>query len=507
MTSDVRSIPALLACPALVLDADGTVVALNEAMARLIGHPESDLLGQRLSDRAADAGTTLSPAMLAAGKPVEIRLRAADGAERFVAFRLASTEGPLAAAVAFDLSRIRFEERRLQEDAERYHDMATAGSDTLHESVAAWEDGRGVLRIWGARRSDSASGFRERVAKWPDDIVDMRYKPEELAAYFEILEARKPYKNMIYRLRRDDGREIYVRASAVPFFGPDGDYRGYRGISVDVSKQVLAEKALKESQDKLAQTVTALAAARDEAEQASQAKSAFLANMSHELRTPLNAIIGFSEMIAGQYLGEISPRYRSYGDDIRASGNHLLELINQILDLSKIEAGRMELQESAFAPGEILSSCSRLLQDRADKAGVALSIAHPADLPSLWADELKFKQIVLNLATNAIKFTPTGGRVSLAAFASDDGFVVAVQDTGIGMRAEDIPLALEPFRQVGDDTRRKQQGTGLGLPLAKAFVELHGGTFAIASQYREGTTVRIVFPAERVVAASVAVPA
>jgi signal transduction histidine kinase len=505
MIPDVQSIPSQLTCPALALDADGIVVALNAAMARLAGHGEDAMRGRKLAD-FSDSKNVVSASTFANCKTIELRMLAADSTERFIAFQLASSDAKHAAIIGFDMSRVRFEERRLQEDAERYHDMATAGSDTLHESVAAWEDGRGVLRIWGARRNDNAVTFRERVAKWPDDIVDMSYKPEELARYFQTLEARKPYKNMIYRLRRDD-REIYVRASAVPFFGPDGEYRGYRGISVDVTKQVLAERALKESQDALARMVGELAAARDAAQHASQAKSAFLANMSHELRTPLNAIIGFSEMISGQYLGEISPRYQSYGEDIRSSGNHLLELINQILDLSKVEAGRMELQESEFAPSDVLASCSRLLQERARKAEVSLDIDVAPHLPRLWADELKFKQIVLNLATNAIKFTPAGGSVTVCAKTTNDGLVVEVRDTGIGMHAEDIPLALEPFRQVGDDTRRKQQGTGLGLPLAKAFIELHGGSFAIASRYREGTTVRIAFPAERIVAPRVALPA
>ncbi len=499
MHPDIRSIPAILSCPALVLDAEGIIVALNAGMARVVGRSDNPLLGRKLAEIAADKVTAISALTLANTKTAEIRIRAADGTERFLALETCAGDETLVAAVAFDVTRIRLEGRHLREEVERYQDMATAGSDTLHESVATWDEGSGVLRIWGARRDDHGAGFRERVAKFPDDIVDMRYRPQELAEYFALIKARKPYKNVIYRLKRDDEREVYVRASAVPFFGPDGEYRGYRGISINVTKQVLAEKALKESQDALARALVEVSEARDAAQQASQAKSAFLANMSHELRTPLNAIIGFSEMISGRYLGEISERYRSYGDDIRSSGLHLLELINQILDLSKVEAGRMDLHESVFAPADVLAACMRLLEDRASKAEVALHFDIAPALPQLCADELKFKQIVLNLATNAVKFTPAGGRVTVSAAMSDDGLVVDVRDTGVGMRPEEIPLALEPFRQVGDDARHKQQGTGLGLPLAKAFVELHGGRFAITSAYREGTTVTITLPRSRIV--------
>ena len=258
-----------------------------------------------------------------------------------------------------------------------------------------------------------------------------------------------------------------------------------------------ARERLQRQGEELEAAAAKLAKARDAALVASHAKSAFVANMSHELRTPLNAILGFSEMIEGGFLGELSGRYRAYGADIHASGQHLLELINQILDLSKVEAGRMELLESEFAAGHAVESCEKLLAERAAKAGVNFRVAIQPDLPRLRADELKFRQVLLNLASNAIKFTPKGGEVTLSVHADARGLVVAVSDTGVGMKSEDIPLALEPFRQVGDDQRHKQQGTGLGLPLAKAFVELHDGIFEIASEPQRGTTITVTFPPER----------
>jgi len=198
-------------------------------------------------------------------------------------------------------------------------------------------------------------------------------------------------------------------------------------------------------------------------------------------------------------MGSLSERYQGYGVDIHASGIHLLDLISQILDLSKVEAGRMELDVSEFAPDLVAAGCRRFLEGSAAKVGVALEVDFPPSLPALMADEIKFKQVLLNLASNAIKFTPKGGKVRVSARADVHGLIVTVSDTGVGMHADDIPRALQPFQQVCPDKTRTKQGTGLGLPLAKAFVELHGGSLAIESEPERGTTVTVVFPPERVV--------
>jgi signal transduction histidine kinase len=233
--------------------------------------------------------------------------------------------------------------------------------------------------------------------------------------------------------------------------------------------------------------------------EASRAKSEFLARMSHELRTPLNAIIGFSEMIREAMIGPLDTRYRGYGADINAAGRHLQNIINDILDISKIEGGRLELRDEAVSIAETIEASRRIVAAMAEAAGVALAVEIPAGLPLLRSDALRFRQILLNLMSNAVKFTPAGGRVHVSAVIERDSAVIAVADTGIGMKREDIAIALEPFRQLddGDAFTRRFDGTGLGLPLAKALVELHGGTLDIDSAPQAGTTVRIRLPLER----------
>jgi signal transduction histidine kinase len=220
--------------------------------------------------------------------------------------------------------------------------------------------------------------------------------------------------------------------------------------------------------------------------------------MSHELRTPLNAIIGFSETMAGEILGPLNnARYKEYANDIVASGRHLLNVINDVLDLSKVEAGRLELHCEPIDLAVVFERCAALVRHRAANAGVALTVLPPA-LPMVLADETRLKQILLNLLSNAVKFTPKGGQVQMLASALKDGAIeVAVRDTGIGMRPEDVPRALEPFRQIETVLSKTQEGTGLGLPLVKKLVELHGAEFKIASAPGAGTTASIVWPASR----------
>ena len=244
----------------------------------------------------------------------------------------------------------------------------------------------------------------------------------------------------------------------------------------------------------------AIFTAKEQAEAANRAKSEFLANMSHELRTPLNGIIGFSEIIRCGSLGPIgNDKYTEYAGDINAAGTHLLSVINDILDLSKIEAGTTELHEEEVDATDVLASCLALVKQRAHAAGVAIVCEAEPDLPSLHADERKVKQILINLLSNAVKFTPAGGQVSVRAwFRADGGFVFQIADTGIGIAVKDIPKALAPFRQVDSALNRKYEGTGLGLPLTKSLVELHGGSLDLQSEPGVGTTVTVRFPAWRV---------
>jgi signal transduction histidine kinase len=238
-----------------------------------------------------------------------------------------------------------------------------------------------------------------------------------------------------------------------------------------------------------------------QAEAANRAKTEFLANMSHELRTPLNAIIGFSETIQGELLGSAngSKKYLEYAKDIKESGKHLLGVINEILDLAKIEAGQLDLRDQTIDVKECIQTCITLIKQQAEACGLTLSSSVAEELSNLWGDEQKFKQITLNLLSNAVKFTPGGGHVSLSADLDAQGnLIVRVSDTGIGIAEEDLWKAMTPFWQVDSELSRRYEGTGLGLPLSKALVELHGGSFALDSRVGVGTTATARFPADRV---------
>jgi signal transduction histidine kinase len=243
---------------------------------------------------------------------------------------------------------------------------------------------------------------------------------------------------------------------------------------------------------------TQLIEAKNSAEAASRAKSEFLANMSHELRTPLNAIIGFSEILRQEGLGPLGhASYRDYVRDVHESGVHLLKIINDILDLSKIEVGRLTLNEVPIDVRDTVESCLRIVRERTANAGLDLIADFAPDLPTLNADERMVKQVLLNLLSNAIKFTPRGSVHVTAGVAANDGVYISVIDTGIGIAPEDIEKALMPFVQIDSSLQRKYAGTGLGLPLARSMIEHHGGSFEIASKIGEGTAITVRFPPGR----------
>jgi len=288
------------------------------------------------------------------------------------------------------------------------------------------------------------------------------------------------------RLQRQDGSVVWVEvhASTIQW---DGKSASLAWLT-DISARKRAAEELRRS--------------KEAAELANRSKSEFLANMSHELRTPLNAIIGFSEVINKQLFGPIgTDKYAQYAGDIYESGKHLLQIINDILDLSKLEAGRFELHESTVALPSLVQGCITLVRDRASEAGIDLTVGIDAALPPLHADERTLKQIVINLLSNSVKFTPPGGEVEVGACLAAGGEVeIYVRDSGIGMSAAEIEIALQPFGQIDNSSTRRQQGTGLGLPLVRSLTELHGGVLNIESVPGRGTLITVTLPAERVLA-------
>ncbi len=291
-----------------------------------------------------------------------------------------------------------------------------------------------------------------------------------------------------YELRLKDGRWLKV-----------SDRRTDDGSTVCLRTDITA---LKEREEALRRAEETSREAREAAEVANRAKSEFLANISHELRTPLNAIIGFSEIIRDEMFGPIgSEQYKDYIKDIHDSGEHLYSLINDVLDVSKAEAGKLSLAEGEVDVADTIERCLRLVKERAERGGVTLVVEVADRLPRLRADERKVKQILINLLSNAVKFTPEGGSVTTTARIERDGrLAICVADTGIGIAQEDMAAVMAPFGQVDSTLARRYEGTGLGLPLTKSLVDLHDGELDLSSEVGHGTTVTVRFPAARVIA-------
>ncbi len=261
-----------------------------------------------------------------------------------------------------------------------------------------------------------------------------------------------------------------------------------------------AEAALYAAKQEAERSAEIAHAAMVEAQAANRAKTEFLANMSHELRSPLNAVIGFSQVMMDGLFGPLgSPRYETYVRDIYASGNHLLSVINDILDLAKIEAGKVELDDQVVDLKEVARFCIAMIRERSHARRIRLVNEVPDDVPGLIADEQKLKQMLINLLSNAVKFTLDDGEVRLSVALEPDGkLLIQVADNGIGMNEEDLDRVIEPFTQVDGGLNRKYEGTGLGLPITKSFMELHGGQLLLESRPNVGTTATLAFPATRV---------
>ncbi len=370
---------------------------------------------------------------------------------------------------------------QLSASERRFRDYAEVASDWYWEMDADNRINYMSERIYEIM--DVAAGTVinfDGVAMIARSATDAAQRDEAVAAIAQ----RRPFRGIRLRFGGRDGAQGYAAISGKPTFGADGEFLGYRGIGADITDEVRGALILTDAKTK--------------AEVANRAKSDFLANMSHELRTPLNAILGFSDIIGSRLFGDGAlDRYASYARDIHGSGTHLLAIINDILDLSKIEAGRAELEESDVSLADIVEETRRLVGEH--RHFVVFQVELPQPPPLLHVDMRKVVQILVNLLSNAFKFTPAGGRVALTAALKPDGSVaLTVRDSGIGIAPADIEKVLSPFGQVESAFSRNHHGTGLGLPLAKSLTELHGGTFTLQSEPNKGTAVTIVLPATRV---------
>jgi PAS domain S-box-containing protein len=376
-------------------------------------------------------------------------------------------------------------EATLRESEARCRDFALTSSDWFWETdenhrftylsdhIRAF--GQDPLTRIGRTRIDLAGDIVSEATKWQEHSAG--------------LDRHEPFRDFVYTRKIEEDPERIVSVSGNPFFDEAGRFLGYRGTARDITEKVLAERALRE--------------AKAVAEAANLAKSHFLANMSHELRTPLNAILGFSEVLENGIAGPLQSRQSEYIGLIRQSGEHLLHVINEILDLARIDAGKFELHEEVVDPRGLADQCLALVKDRAAAGLLRLSAEIEQDVPRLMVDQTRLTEILLNLLSNSIKFTELGGSVILEVRrAMNGGVAFVVRDTGTGMTAADVQIAFELFGQVDAGLSRGHEGTGLGLPLARKLAELHGGSLVVESEKGRGTTVTVTLPPSRVLAVS-----
>lgn len=461
---------------------DGVLTFVNEAFCRFHDKSESELIGKNFFHTLSeeDAAVPLSYVnSLPKNEPVvsfDHRLRSPENIvvwHQYRIRRLFSEKGETFEfqAVIQDITQRKRSEEALRASEEKYRSLIDHIPDVVWTANSAREIayvGGNAEKVLGFTSdelvADGKKLWVERIH--PDDA-------ERISEAYDALFARKEKFDVEYRFLRKDGEWIWLRDRAFTTRRHKGEMCA-DGIFLDITNRRQAEEALQR--------------AKEAAEAANLAKSQFLANMSHELRTPLNAIIGFSEVLTDQIFGELNERQLRYSLNIVNSGRHLLQLINDILDLAKVESGRAELLRSAFDVAKVLQDVQAIVRTLANKKGVSLEFNVPAELPQLFADEAKLKQILYNLLSNAIKFTPDGGKVSISAGVVGDGrwLQVSVADTGIGIRPEHHDRVFREFEQVDSSYGRQQQGTGLGLSLTKRLIELHGGQIRLESEGIEG---------------------
>jgi len=502
LTADRGFVAALLdglSEAVLVLETDGRVGFLSPAAQRLFGYGPADLIGRHVSilipglpmrrngARRAPSAWTRPSGLRQGARELEGRTR--DG--RSVAVQVRTIERPIAGLRRLlmtirDLTPYKQAQDELRASLTRLSRVVEITDDAIisvdaRQTITLFN--RGAEEMFGYEAADV-------LGRRLDLLMPKRFQKahgRHVARFAaEGAESRRKSERNEILARRKDGTEFPVEASILKFELAGGMV--FTAVLRDVTEHKRREDALR--------------LAKEQAELANRSKSEFLANMSHELRTPLNAIIGFSEVMLAEMLGPLgTAQYKGYAADIHESGRHLLNVINDLLDMSKIEAGKLALDESSITLAGIVRSCMRVVQERADAAQLRLAVRVPDDLPRLLADERLLKQILLNLLSNAVKFTPAGGEVSISAALEADGqLALAVADTGIGIAPEDTARALEPFGQIDSSLSRRYQGTGLGLPLTKALVELHGGTLALESRPGAGTVATVRFPPGRVIA-------
>jgi len=418
--------------------------------------------------------------LLAHLSPQTIVTNRRDG--RVIQIQLNRLDNDAVSATFEDAGARQMAEAALKHSEERFRDFAETSADWHWEADL---DGRFTYLTPPHRTIAGIPASALVGCVWHDLFPLLGADRNAVARVAEMIANHEPFTGIEIPAKGIDGSQVWIQVSGRPIYSDRGVLIACRGSGTDITPQKMAEAAVRK--------------ATSELDVAYRAKSQFLANMSHELRTPLNAIIGFSDMIRSEIAGTISNRtYVQYASDIHEAGEHLLSLINDILDMSKIETRAMEIDEQSVDIARVIHAAIRIIYGRGEQNQAPLVVNLPPSMPTLIADELRMKQVILNLLANAIKFSPPESKVTIDIDASPvHGLVMKIIDQGIGIAPEDIPIALMPFGQVRGSSRHRSEGTGLGLPLSKSFIELHGGTIGIESERGKGTTVIVTLPPSR----------
>jgi len=371
---------------------------------------------------------------------------------------------------------VRDHARASEHSEARFRHFATVASDWF------WETDENLRFTYFSERNREITGFDPSIylGKTRHEITPENTMSEKWRRHLDDLDHRRPFRTFQYELTRADGSPLVISINGEPVFDCENRFVGYRGTGTDVTEQRKAEEARD--------------AALRIAEEANQAKSEFLATMSHDLRTPLNAIVGFSSILNEELFGPLGERYRDYARDIRDSGDHLLSLVNDILDLSAIEAGKVAIEKHHLDAGEIVSECQTVIRPRAQSAGVDVALGLPEVPATVYADRQALKQILLNLLANAVEFTPPGGRVTLSADCKNGSVAFVVADTGQGISEERLTTLMEPFVRGEKHPYHAGEGWGLGLAIVKSLVDRLDGSLEVESRVGQGTTVTVSMP-------------
>ena len=459
---------------------------------------------------AMDRGRAIAAVAAAArgdvSSEIEFRMTAADGHDVWMCGMVLSSgavgDSRSPAGLWIDRTRQVSIQQELADNVQRFRDFAEAETDWF------WEMDEHLRFCFLSEQFERATGVdparllgkdRRQLLAESDSVIDDITTEDEWERHIQGLEAHEPFQDFRHPRPAGNGRRFYLSISGKPVFDGKGRFKGYRGTGRNITEQTRIEKALRESERQLRLE-------SERAEEASRAKSEFLANMSHEIRTPLNAILGFSDFMQREILGPVGNRkYLEYANAIHTSGCHLLELVNDVLDLSKIDAGRYVLTLRTVDLVDLINSCLQIMKETARRKSIEVQFDTQEIFPAVIVDLRAMKQVILNLLSNALKYTDTGGRVKVTLRLKAGDVFIVVSDTGVGIPQDDIATLTEAFVQGSSDhAYLAHEGTGLGLAITDSLIRMHGGTLAIESESGVGTAVTIHLP--RAVAVPQATP-